>query len=45
MTPITGTKNKKHAWPWIRNQPASTSIHASRACPAATDAAATRKAR
>ena len=41
---ITGTKNKKQACPWIRNQPVRVRIHRSRAPPAATDAAATKKA-
>ena len=41
---ITGTKNRKQACPWIRNQPVRVKIHRSRAAPAATDAAATRKA-
>ena len=41
---ITGTKNRKQACPWIRNQPVRARIHRSRAAPAATDAAATRKA-
>ena len=40
---ITGTMNRKQAWPWIRNQPVSAKIHASRTCPAATEPAATRK--
>ena len=40
---ITGTKNRKHACPWMRNQPVSAMIHASRPRAAATDAAATRK--
>src|SRR5947209_17506 len=41
---ITGTKNRKHACPWMRNQPVSASTHASRVRPAATDAATTRNA-
>ena len=41
---ITGTKNKKQACPWSRNQPVRVKIHRSRAPPATTDAAATRKA-
>ena len=41
---ITGTKNRKQACPWIRNQPVRVRIHRSRAAPAATEAAATRKA-
>ena len=42
---ITGTKNRKQACPWIRNQPVSVKIHRSRDPPAATEAAATRNAR
>ena len=40
---IRGTNNRKHACPWMRNQPVSATTHASRPRPAATDAAATRK--
>ena len=36
----TGTKNKKQACPWMRNQPVSAKIQASCARPAATDPAA-----
>src|SRR5580693_1751807 len=36
----TGTKNRKHACPWIRNQPASAKIQASWDRPATTDPAA-----
>jgi len=37
---ITGTKSRKLACPWIRNQPVSAKIQASCARPAATDPAA-----
>ena len=40
---MTGTMNRKQACPWMRNQPVSAAIQASRTCPAATDAAAIRK--
>ncbi len=40
---ITGTNKRKHACPWMRNQPVSAITHASRPRPAATDAAAIRK--
>jgi hypothetical protein len=40
---ISGTKNRKQAWPWIRSQPASVMIQTSRAAPAVTLAAASRK--
>ena len=39
----TGTKNRKHACPWMRNQPVSAKIQASCARPASTDAAAITK--
>ncbi len=38
----TGTMNRKQACPWIRNQPVSATIQASRECPAANDADAIR---
>src|SRR6516162_6312446 len=41
----TGTKNRKQACPWIRNQPARAAIQASRTPPAATEAIATTKAK
>src|ERR1700678_1999511 len=41
---ITGTKRRKHACPWMRNQPVSAMIQASRPCPATTDPAAAMKA-
>ena len=41
----TGTKIKKQAWPWIRNQPASAASQQSWVRPAATDATATTKAK
>ncbi len=39
----TGTNSRKHAWPWMRNQPARARIHASVSRPAATEPAAMRK--
>src|SRR5579863_8356721 len=41
---INGTKNRKEACPWIRNQPVRVTIHRSRAAPAATEATATTNA-
>ena len=41
---ISGTKKRKHACPWIRNQPVSVIIQASCARPAATEPAAAMKA-
>src|SRR5579862_3127083 len=42
--PISGTKTRKHACPWIRNQPVSVMTQASRAAPVATEPAAAMKA-
>jgi len=39
-----GTKSRKQACPWMRNQPVSANIQASWARPEATDPAATMKA-
>ena len=41
----TGTKIRKAAWPWIRNQPASAASQQSWVRPAATEAIATTKAK
>src|ERR1700733_2741711 len=43
QTVISGTKNRKQACPWMSSQPASVMIQTSRAAPAATLAAASRK--
>ena len=41
----TGTKSRKQAWPWIRNQPASAASQQSWVRPAATEAIATTNAK
>ena len=40
---ITGTNSRKHACPWMRNQPDSARIHRSCTRPAITEPAASRK--